>query len=299
MPASRSTPRPSRCACAAPVARPPRRSTRSPRPCPRERRRWFTAPGASRSAATARPGCASAASTPSPWPAASAPGAPTAFPPNPTAKETSHEVDYPRTSEDRPHRLSVADQPLHRQAAGVPLRAAGRGPQDCRDYRRGPLRHPRREVQPRRREVLVRRLPRRVQTRRAGPRPAGRHRPRRRHLAARPDAAEPWPVRDLAGPEPRLRRRPRDAEARHGDVRRALRLVPSPGRRDARLAAEDGVTMSTAPLSLCGHVALPKHVGSGGFDHAAVHAATGHVYVAHTANSAVDVFDPASAQYLY
>ena len=57
--------------------------------------------------------------------------------------------------------------------------------------------------------------------------------------------------------------------------------------------------MSTASLSLCGHVALPKHVGSGGFDHAAVHAATGHVYVAHTANSAVDVFDPASAQYLY
>jgi DNA-binding beta-propeller fold protein YncE len=57
--------------------------------------------------------------------------------------------------------------------------------------------------------------------------------------------------------------------------------------------------MSAAPFSLRGHVALPKHVGSGGFDHAAVHAATGHVYVAHTANSAVDVFDPASAQYLY
>ena len=52
-------------------------------------------------------------------------------------------------------------------------------------------------------------------------------------------------------------------------------------------------------LHLVGHVDLPKHVGSGGFDHAAVHAATGHVYVAHTANSTVDVFDPASAQYLY
>ena len=53
------------------------------------------------------------------------------------------------------------------------------------------------------------------------------------------------------------------------------------------------------PLHLVGHVDLPKHVGSGGFDHAAVHAATGHVYVAHTANDAVDVFDPASAQHLY
>jgi len=41
------------------------------------------------------------------------------------------------------------------------------------------------------------------------------------------------------------------------------------------------------------------HTGSGGFDHAAVHAATGHVYVAHTANNAVDVLDPTPAKYLY
>jgi len=45
------------------------------------------------------------------------------------------------------------------------------------------------------------------------------------------------------------------------------------------------------PLKLLGHVALPPNKGSGGFDHAAVHARTGHVYVAHTANDAVDVFD--------
>ncbi len=44
-------------------------------------------------------------------------------------------------------------------------------------------------------------------------------------------------------------------------------------------------------LTLTGHVALPEHKGNGGFDHAAVHAASGHVYVAHTANDAVDVFD--------
>ena len=44
-------------------------------------------------------------------------------------------------------------------------------------------------------------------------------------------------------------------------------------------------------LTLTGHVVLPGHKAGGGFDHAAVHAASGHVYVAHTANDAVDVFD--------
>ena len=52
-------------------------------------------------------------------------------------------------------------------------------------------------------------------------------------------------------------------------------------------------------LQLTGHVALPEHKAKGGFDHAAVHAASGHVYVAHTANDAVDVFDPASRRYLF
>ena len=55
----------------------------------------------------------------------------------------------------------------------------------------------------------------------------------------------------------------------------------------------------TQPLTLIGHVPLPAHTGSGGFDHAAVRAATGHVYVAHTANSTVDVFDPATQKHLY
>jgi len=52
-------------------------------------------------------------------------------------------------------------------------------------------------------------------------------------------------------------------------------------------------------LHLLGHVSLPEHRKDGGFDHAAVHAASGHVYVAHTANDAVDVFDPVAAKYLY
>jgi len=47
------------------------------------------------------------------------------------------------------------------------------------------------------------------------------------------------------------------------------------------------------------YVELPKHAACGGFDHAAVHAASGQVYVAHTANNAVDVFDPASGRHSF
>jgi DNA-binding beta-propeller fold protein YncE len=53
------------------------------------------------------------------------------------------------------------------------------------------------------------------------------------------------------------------------------------------------------PLHLLGHVDLPAHRASGGFDHAAVHAATGHVYVAHTANDAIDVLDPVERKHLF
>ena len=52
-------------------------------------------------------------------------------------------------------------------------------------------------------------------------------------------------------------------------------------------------------LRFKGYVELPKHTGQGGFDHAAVHTASGHVYVAHTANDAIDVFDPAAGRYLH
>ena len=45
------------------------------------------------------------------------------------------------------------------------------------------------------------------------------------------------------------------------------------------------------PLRHLGFVELPVHVMPGGFDHAAVHEPTGRIYVAHTANDAVDVID--------
>lgn len=48
---------------------------------------------------------------------------------------------------------------------------------------------------------------------------------------------------------------------------------------------------ATATLERVGSIELPEHRGPGGFDHAAVSAARGMLYVAHTANSAIDVID--------
>lgn len=53
------------------------------------------------------------------------------------------------------------------------------------------------------------------------------------------------------------------------------------------------------PLRLAGSIPLPPHRGGrGGFDHAAGHRGRGRVYVAHTANDAVDVIDVAGQRYL-
>ncbi|HME98120.1 MAG TPA: hypothetical protein VKN16_28275 [Methylomirabilota bacterium] len=52
------------------------------------------------------------------------------------------------------------------------------------------------------------------------------------------------------------------------------------------------------PLRALGFIDLPPHVGAGGFDHAGVHEQTGHVYVAHTANDALDVLDVEAQRYL-
>jgi DNA-binding beta-propeller fold protein YncE len=44
---------------------------------------------------------------------------------------------------------------------------------------------------------------------------------------------------------------------------------------------------------------LPAHVKPGGFDHAAVHGASGRLYVAHTSNDALDVINCIADQYLH
>ena len=52
------------------------------------------------------------------------------------------------------------------------------------------------------------------------------------------------------------------------------------------------------PLQHRGFIELPTHAKSGGFDHAAVHEPTGRIYVAHTANDAVDVIDITAQKYV-
>lgn len=47
------------------------------------------------------------------------------------------------------------------------------------------------------------------------------------------------------------------------------------------------------------YIELPRHDKPGGFDHAAVHGGLGRLYVAHTANSALDVIDCRTQQYLH
>src|SRR5262249_51880427 len=50
-------------------------------------------------------------------------------------------------------------------------------------------------------------------------------------------------------------------------------------------------------LRLTGYIDLPDHAAKGGFDHAAIHARTNRLYVAHTANDAVDVVDCSRQRY--
>ena len=52
------------------------------------------------------------------------------------------------------------------------------------------------------------------------------------------------------------------------------------------------------PLRHLGFIDLPPHLGTGGFDHAAVLERSGRVYVAHTANDAVDVLDVAAGKHV-
>ena len=52
-------------------------------------------------------------------------------------------------------------------------------------------------------------------------------------------------------------------------------------------------------LKLLGHIELPESLKPGGFDHAAVHRELGRLYVAHTANDALDLIDCVDDRYLH
>jgi DNA-binding beta-propeller fold protein YncE len=51
-------------------------------------------------------------------------------------------------------------------------------------------------------------------------------------------------------------------------------------------------------FQLLGYIELPPHVKAGGFDHAAVHTRLNRLYVAHTANDALDVIDCEADRYV-
>jgi DNA-binding beta-propeller fold protein YncE len=51
-------------------------------------------------------------------------------------------------------------------------------------------------------------------------------------------------------------------------------------------------------LRLISHIELPAHLSDDGFDHAAIHAPTDHLYVAHTANDSIDIIDCARDTYV-
>ena len=52
-------------------------------------------------------------------------------------------------------------------------------------------------------------------------------------------------------------------------------------------------------LQLLGHIELPGNLKPGGFDHASVHCSSGKIYVAHTANDALEVIDCVEDRYLH
>src|SRR2546425_8600795 len=56
--------------------------------------------------------------------------------------------------------------------------------------------------------------------------------------------------------------------------------------------------MTAGRLEFVGFVDLPAHRRPGGFDYAAVHRRSGRVYVAHTANDAIDVIDGLTYRYV-
>src|SRR4051794_18703200 len=52
-------------------------------------------------------------------------------------------------------------------------------------------------------------------------------------------------------------------------------------------------------LEHVGYIELPPHLGKGGFDHAACHFRDSRVYLAHTANDAIDVIDCNANRYVH
>src|SRR6266850_1892005 len=136
-----------------------------------------------------------------------------------------HALGDARAAENRPHRLPVADRALRRSRSGVLVRSDEGGARRGEGARRDALRRPRRLLFARRRALQLRRVPEALPSDGSGARSARPHRPRSGYGAAGPCAAGARARRDLTRAFAQFQGRPRDAKSRHGDVRRALRVV--------------------------------------------------------------------------
>ena len=148
------------------------------------------------------------------------------------AAEAEHLGD-PRAAQDRSHRLSLADPPLHRPASDLPFRAGGLGRGCRRGVGRDPVRHRRRALFASRRDLHLRHADCRIRDQRSGSVASRPHRARRGHCPPRSRAsicraacAVARAVGDRAG-------RSAPARSRDADLRCAVRLVPSRDRGDA------------------------------------------------------------------
>src|SRR6266850_2665419 len=143
----------------------------------------------------------------------------------PQGGRREHALGDARAAENRPHRLPVADRALRRSRSGVLVRSDEGGARRGEGARRDALRRPRRLLFARRRALQLRRVPEALPSDGSGARSARPHRPRSGYGAAGPCAAGARARRDLTRAFAQFQGRPRDAESRHGDVRRALRVV--------------------------------------------------------------------------
>ena len=82
-----------------------------------------------------------------------------------TGRARPHGLGNAITAQDRPHRVPVADPPLHRSQRGIPVRRGSRSPSRGRAVQRNAFRHGERVLEPSRRTVHVRRDGRGVRAR--------------------------------------------------------------------------------------------------------------------------------------
>src|SRR5919198_666216 len=149
-------------------------------------------------------------------------------------------MGHPRTPQDRPHRLPLAEPQVHRPGGGVHLRSRRSGARGGGAGGRQLLRRTRRALHPPRRPLQLRGPRRGVPDRRSRRPPACADRARgRRRRGPRRDTGVARVARRRRGlPLPHPRRRPPPASSRASRLRRPLRLVPAPGRSQLTHSSE-------------------------------------------------------------